>query len=279
VTPSGSTRLGAVIGHPIRHSLSPLLYNAAFDAASVDWTFVAFDVPDGGAVAALDAMRTLGIGWLSVTMPHKQAVARAVDRVSDAAAALDSVNCVVAVDGELVGTSTDGDGFLRALADEVGFVPTDRRCVVFGGGGAARAVVVALAGAGAREVTVVNRTQARAEAAAELAGPVGRVGSVDSVAAADLVVNATSVGMAGGAGDDRAPFDVAALADGTVVADLVYEPAETPLLRAARARELVAVNGLGMLVHQAALQYEQVIGAPAPVEAMAAAAAAALAER
>lgn len=279
MTPSGTTRLGAVIGHPIRHSLSPVLYNAAFDAASVDWTFVAFDVPDGGAARALDAMRALGIGWLSVTMPHKQAVARAVDRVSDAAGALDSVNCVVAVDGELVGASTDGDGFLRAVADEVGFVPTDRRCVVFGAGGAARAVVVALAAAGAREVTVVNRTRDRAEHAAALAGSVGRVGSADSIGDADLVVNATSVGMAGGAGEARPPFDVAGLADHTVVADLVYEPAETPLLRAARERELVAVNGLGMLVHQAALQYELVIDGPAPVEAMAAAAAAALAER
>lgn len=279
MTPTGRTRLGAVIGHPIRHSLSPVLYNAAFDAAGDDWTFVAFDVPDGGAPAALDAMRALGIGWLSVTMPHKRAVAGAVDRISPAAAALESVNCVVDVDGELVGSSTDGDGFVRALAAEVGVTATGRRCVVFGGGGAARAVVVALADAGAAEITVVNRTAARAEQAASLAGTVGRVGSPDAVGDADLVVNATSIGMAGGAGEGRVPFDAAGLADGAVVADLVYEPAVSPLVQAARARGLVAVNGVGMLVHQAALQYEQVLGAPAPLDAMVAAAERALAAR
>lgn len=264
-----------MIGHPIRHSLSPVLHNAAFAATGVDWTFVAFDVPDGQAVAALDAMRALGIGWLSVTMPHKQPVARAVDRVSDSAAALDSVNCVVAIDGELVGSSTDGDGFLRSLADEVDFVPTDRRCVVVGGGGAARAVVEALARGGAGEVVVVNRTRARAEHAAALAGPIGRVGSFDAIATADLVVNATPLGMGATPAGADLPFEVAPLAAHTVVADLVYQPAETPLVRAARARGLVAVNGLGMLVHQAALQFEQVIGVSAPVEAMAAAASAA----
>lgn len=263
--PSGTTRLGAVIGHPIRHSLSPIIYNAAFAAAGLDWVFVALDVPDGAGREALDAMRVLGIDWLSVTMPHKAAAADAVDELTDDARALHAVNCVVNRDGRLVGHSTDGPGFVRALDAEIGFTPAGRSCAVLGAGGAARAVVVALARAGAAEVVVVNRTPARAEEAAALAGRVGRVGAADDVTGADLVVNATPVGMGG---DRAAPIDPDHLRAGQVIADLVYEPPMTPLLAAAAARGLVTVNGLGMLVQQAALQFEQVIGQPAPVDAM-----------
>ncbi len=274
--PSGHTRVGAVIGDPVRHSLSPVIYNAAFAESGADWVFVAFEVAEGGAAAAVDAMRALDLGWFSVTMPHKTAVARCVDRLSDDAAALDAVNCVVNEDGVLVGESTDGEGFVRALAHETGFEPAERRCVVVGAGGAARAVVLALARAGAGDVVVVNRNAERAETAAALAGAVGRVGSEADAAGADLVVNATPVGMAG---SGALPLDVAPFDGGAVVADLVYEPEVTPLVAAARARGLTAVNGLGMLVHQAALQLERVIGGPAPLEAMAAAARRGLTER
>lgn len=271
--PTGTTRVGAVIGDPVRHSLSPVLYNAAFAELDLDWVFVAFEVPAGAARAALDAMRTLDIGWYAVTMPHKQDVARAVDELTPEAAALDSVNCVVQRDGRLTGHSTDGEGFVRALRAEVGFDLGGASCLVLGAGGAARAVVAAVAAAGAREVVVVNRTPANAVRAAELAGPAGRVGEQADVARADVVVNATPLGM----GEDASlPLDESLLRGGQVVVDLVYEPEVTPLLRAARARGARPVGGLGMLVHQAALQLELVIGQPAPVEVMQRAARAAL---
>jgi shikimate dehydrogenase len=247
--------VAAVIGSPVRHSLSPAIHNAAFAAAGLDWVYVAFEVAPGQAVDALDAMRTLGLAGLSVTMPHKEAVAAAVDRLDPAASALAAVNTVV-VDrhGALVGHNTDGAGFVDSLRADGGVEPRGRRVVVLGAGGAARAVVDALARAGASEVVVVNRTAARAEVAAALAGPVGRVGSAVDVSDADVVVNATSVGMAGVGADAELAVDPDRLRAGQVVVDLVYHPLDTPLLRAARAAGAVGVDGLGMLVHQAALQ-------------------------
>lgn len=265
-----------MIGDPIRHSLSPTIYNAAFAEREADWVFVAFEVADGGARAALDAMRSLDLGWLSVTMPHKTAVAHGVDQLSEDAAALDAVNCVINDGGVLIGESTDGEGFLRALTQETAFDPAGRSCMVLGAGGAARAVVLALARAGASDVVVVNRTPERGEQAATLAGTVGRVGEAGDTAGVDLVVNATPVGMRDG---EALPVDVGGLSEGAVVADLVYEPEVTPLVAAARARGLTAVGGLGMLIHQAGLQFERVLDQPAPLEAMAVAARDALALR
>ncbi|MEJ5254652.1 MAG: shikimate dehydrogenase [Acidimicrobiales bacterium] len=263
--PTGATKVAAVIGDPVRHSLSPVIFNAAFGALGLDWVYVAFEVAAGDHRRALAGVRALRIGGLSVTMPHKTAVAHSVDRLTDDAQALDAVNCVIRDGDELVGHNTDGPGFVRALRAETGFDPAGRRCAVVGAGGAARAVVLALARAGAAEVAVVNRTPARGEAAASLAGDRGRLGGEVVLRDAELVVNATPVGMP--ALPDL-PFDVGLLRAGQVVADLVYEPAETPLLREARARGLVAINGLGMLVHQAALQFEQLTGREAPLQVM-----------
>jgi shikimate dehydrogenase len=268
--PTGSTRLAAVIGSPVRHSLSPVLHNAAFAAAGLDWVYVALEVGPGRVPEALAGMRALGIGGLSVTMPHKEAVAAECDRLSDDAAALGAVNCVVPDGDELVGHNTDGAGFVAALSAD-GVDPAGMACVVLGAGGAARAIALALARAGAAEVAVVNRTAARAEQAVALLGGVGRVvapaDAGESVGAAGLVVNATSVGMGDPAPSDL-PLDPARLRAGQVVADIVYRPLETALLRAARTRGATAVNGVPMLVHQAAVAFELWTGVPAPVAAM-----------
>lgn len=265
---SAATRVAAVIGDPVRHSLSPAIHNAAFAAAGLDWVYVAFEVPAGQGADAVRAMGVLGIDGLSVTMPHKADVAEAVDELAPAAAALGAVNCVVRRNGRTTGHSTDGDGFLWGLRDDLAVDPAGLRCVVLGAGGAARAVVLALAGAGAAAVHVVNRTQDRAVRAAALAGPVGAVSGVDAVVDADLVVNATPVGM----GDDgRLPLDPSLLSPGQTVVDLVYHPASTPLLEAAAAQGARTGNGLPMLVGQAAAAFTLWTGEVAPVEAMAAA--------
>lgn len=246
---SGQTRLAAVIGSPVRHSLSPALHNAAFAAAGLDWRFVALEVAPGTGAEAVAAMRTLGIGGLAVTTPHKADVAAAVDEVDAAAAALRSVNTVVLrADGSTFGTSTDGDGFVDSLR-AAGCEPTGARVVVLGAGGAARSIVDALGRADVEDLVVVNRSQERADACAALAA-VGRVGTLDHLADADVLVNATSVGM----GTDESPVPAGALHAGLTVADIVYHPLETALLRAAAAAGARTVDGLGMLVHQAARQ-------------------------
>jgi len=217
---------------------------------------------------ALAGMRALGIRGLSVTLPHKQDAAAAVDDLSDTATALGAVNTVVVGDdGRLGGENTDAGGFLASLAD-AGVDPGGRRCLVRGAGGAARAVVWALAQAGASEVVVVpGRNRERAVSTAALAGSVGQVGPPDRVADAYIVVNATPLGLDGGS--DLA-VDPALLGPGQVVVDLIPRPS-TALLEAAVARGAQAVDGLGMLVHQAALAFRLWTGCEPPVDVMRAA--------
>lgn len=266
---TGQTRLAAVIGSPVRHSRSPILANAAFAAAGIDWTMVAFEVAEGQAGHAIAAVRALGIGGLMVTMPHKAAVIPHLDRITPVAATLGAVNSISWVDGELVGHNTDGEGLVRSIEVDERVTIRGQRCLVLGAGGAARAVVHALGLAGAAEVVVVNRTRASAEVAAGLAATVGRVGTASDVADADIVVNATSVGM--GAHSTSGPFPVEPdlLRAGQVVVDLVYQPLRTPLLAAAEGRGARAVDGLGMLVHQAAISLERWTGRAPDVSVMA----------
>jgi shikimate dehydrogenase len=280
--PGGATRVAGVIGDPVRHSLSPVLHNAAFRALGLDWAFLAFPVAAGQAAPALLGMRALSIDGLSVTMPHKTEVAALVDRLTPLAARLGAVNTVAWEGTELVGHNTDGPGFLDSLRVDHGFDPAGRRCAVIGAGGAGRAVVAALAEAGASEVVVVNRSPGRAAEAAALAPGVARVGPAEEVAGAELMVNATPVGMggAGGAQGEGAagalPVDPELLQAGQVVVDIVYHPPVTALLREARARGASTVGGLGMLVHQAAHAFRLWTGEKPPLEAMSAAAAAAI---
>jgi shikimate dehydrogenase len=295
--PGPMTHLVGIIGDPVRHSLSPAMHNAAFRALGLDWVYLAFEVGAGTAPEAVAAARSLGLDGLSVTMPHKDAVAGAVDGLTPVARTLGAVNTVVRRPGDVLeGDNTDGAGFVASLLDDEGFDPAGRPCLVLGAGGAARAVVLALAGAGASRVVVVNRTARRAEAAALLAGPAGAVGSPAEVADAELVVNATPLGMHGvsSAAAVRAldgtrvedpppspygPIDPETLGPGQLVVDLVYSPALTPLVEMARSRGATAVNGLGMLIHQAALSFRLWTGEDPPLAVMSAAALSALAHR
>jgi shikimate dehydrogenase len=277
---TGHTRAAGVIGLPIRHSLSPAIFNAAFAACGLDWAYLAFEVPDGAAGLAMAGVRALGLEGVSVTMPHKAAVMSALDEVSEDAAVLGAVNCVERRGAILVGHNTDGPGLLDALRLDEGITVAGRQVAVVGAGGAARAVIRALGAAGAAGVTVINRSPAPAEDAARLAGAVGRVGPPAAVADADIVVNATPLGMGvvvSTAGvPEPLPLDPGLLGTGQVVVDLVYHPAVTPLLEAARARGLRTVNGLGMLIHQAAHAFRLWTNEEPPLEAMSAAALAAL---
>jgi shikimate dehydrogenase len=272
--PDAATTVVGVTGYPVRHSLSPLLHNTAFAALGLNWVSLGFEVAPGAIGAALDGVRALQLRGLSVTMPHKADVAALVDECSPTASRLQAVNCISQQDGVLRGDNTDGAGFLASLVRAAGFDPTGKSCVVMGAGGAARAVILALAEAGAVSVAVVNRTAPRAAEAAALAGAGGRPVEVGPeadalVGGADLVVNATPVGMAGSGSAQAGPVIAPSLLRaGQVAVDLVYAPRPTPWLAAAAKAGATAVDGLGMLVHQAAIQLELWTGLPAPVEAM-----------
>lgn len=279
---TGHTRTAGVIGSPIRHSLSPAIFNAAFASAGLDWAYLAFDVPEGAAGHAMAAVRSLSIEGVSVTMPHKAAVLASLDTMSDDVAALGAANCVSRRGSALHGDSTDGPGFMDALRIDEGIDVDGQRVAVVGAGGAGRAVARALAEAGA-VVTILNRSADAAALAASVAGPSARVGTPGDLADAAVVVNATPLGMgvvvSTTGAPEPMPFDVALLGAGQIVVDLIYHPVHTPLLLAARSQGLRSVNGVGMLVHQAAHAFRHWTSEEPPLEAMSAAAVAVLSRR
>ena len=273
--PAGTEVAAGVIGYPVRHSLSPTICQAAFDELGLDWVYAAFEVLPGDAGQALDHMRERDMAGLSVTMPHKADVAAAVDELSPAAAALGVVNCVSRDGARLVGHNTDGAGFCDALlAEGVDLAGID--CAVLGAGGAARAVVAELARRGVGEVAVIARRPEAAASAAALAGSVGTTADLADVGRYRLVVNATPVGMAETEGAGELPVDPDLLHVGQHVAELVYNPLHTPLLTECHRRGVGVSTGVGMLVHQAAHAVRIWTGSEPPVDAMTAAATAAL---
>jgi shikimate dehydrogenase len=264
---TAATRVVGVIGDPVVHSRSPAMHNAAFAALGLDWVYVAFPVGRGDGSAAVRAVTALGLAGLNVTMPHKADAAAACDDLAPEAAELGAVNTVVNAGGALVGHSTDGDGFLRALDDEGVAVP-GRRFLVLGAGGAARAITHVLGRTGARVTVAARRPEAGRDTAA-LAPDADVVGLDDlAVDGVDVIVNATPLGMHG----EPPPFDPAQLHPRQFVFDTVY-PADTPLLREARGRGLRAAGGLGMLLHQGALSFSLWTGTAPPLDIMRAAAA------
>lgn len=276
MTPSrvgAATRLVAVIGSPVRHSRSPAIHNAAFEAAGDDWVMVALDVAPGDAVAAVEGAAALGFGGLAVTMPHKTDAMAACDELTERAQRVGAINTVAFADGRIVGDSTDGAGFVDALS-AAGVSVAGQRFLVIGAGGAARSVVAGVADGGATAVTVAARRVEAAAVAARGAGGVDHesvpLDDVDDLSGFDVIVNATPVGMAGG--PPGLPDAARAITADHVVADLVYHPLDTPLLGHARQVGATAVDGLGMLVHQAAHQQRRWLRRDPDIAAMQAAA-------
>ena len=258
--------VAAVIGSPIKQSLSPTIHNAAFQAHGDDWIYVAFHVAAGEASQAIQAMRILGIAGLSVTMPHKEDACDAVDALEESARQAHSVNTIVRqADGSLLGVNTDGEGCCNAL-ESAGAVLASSKVVIIGAGGTARAVIAAMSLRGVAEIAVVNRTNSRAKDAASITS-LARVGVESDIAHANIVVNTTPVGM-GASSKSEFPCDVAFLGHGQFVLDVVYSPLNTPFLRAARKVGATTVDGLDMLVHQGALQQQHWLGRLPSVEVM-----------
>lgn len=260
--------LAGVIGWPIKHSRSPAIHNAAALATGVPLLYTIFPVRSGEAPRAIDSARVLGLRGLSVTMPHKADVIPALDELTPAAEALGAVNHVTNEDGVMIGNNTDGDGFVRGFRHETGRDLADQRIAVIGSGGAARAIIEATARNGAAHIDVIARSSDRAKVAASVGHGRAYVADHSALSEADVVVNSTSVGMAGTDQQDQVPFEVSLLGDSAVVVDIVYTPLATPLLNAARSRGLVGVDGLAMLAGQAAAQFETWTGEVPPLGAL-----------
>ena len=270
--PDGVT-LCAVIGNPIGHSLSPTIHNAAYAAAGLAYEYRAFKVEDVaefiGTLRGVPQFR-----GVSVTIPHKLAVIEHLDEIEPMAKHVGSVNTITHEGDRLIGSTTDGPGTLRAFAD-AGVTIEGKRVLFLGAGGAVRAVAFAMADAGASETKIAARDIAKAESLAlDVANGTGRVvspcvlgeGIEERIAEADIIVQGTPVGMA--PNDDASVVPAECLTSNDVVFDMVYRPLHTKLLRDAKAAGATTVNGLEMLIYQAALQFERWTGVTCPVDAM-----------
>lgn len=259
--PNGMTEIYGIFGDPVRHSLSPLIHNAAFKKQGINATYLPFEVKEGTLGLAFEGIRSLGIKGVNLTIPHKEAAMDFIDEVpEDVDRCVEAINTVVNRDGILYGYNTDVPGFLIALREELNFDAAGKKILVLGAGGSARSVAFGLAKTGAEIIWICNRTLERAEGLAETLNTHFPKTDLDAVGAPeeligeriDLIVNATAAGMKVG---DASPVDLN-LFKHTSVYDLIYAPAETELLRQARAKGCRAANGLGMLAAQASLSFE-----------------------
>ena len=248
-------QVAAVIGDPVAQSLSPAMHNAVFHQRKLDWTYVAMEVHEDALAGVLQTLGGKSINAFSITMPHKETVFEMLSNASnnlgdvdESARAAQSVNTIAISNGRLIGSNTDGDGCCNAIEQSGVGIPGSR-VVIVGAGGTARAIVATLARRGASDIAVINRTESRAQdVIASVA--VARIGTVADIATANILINATSVGM----GSQGTPVESAQLHSSLVVLDAVYHPLETTLLRDAKRAGAKTVDGLWMLVHQGALQ-------------------------
>ena len=275
--PSAPNSEARIIGWPCDYSLSPAMHNAAFAELGLMHSYVLAPTPPGTEQAAFDALHSDGVLGANVTVPHKVTAVGLVDVLDDSARRAQAVNTIVKQGSRLVGYNTDGTGFVSSLRADGEFEVTGRRCAILGAGGAARSIACALVDANAGSVLIVNRTVERASQCAEIVGSPATVGGIEDLQDADLIVNATSVGLTS-KDEEFVGRIVAEIRPEHFVVDIVYRPLDTDLLVAARQRGARTLDGLSMLVHQAALSFQLWTGRDAPVATMRRAALAALAE-
>lgn len=265
----GTTRVVGILGHPVDHSLSPRMHNAAYAAAGLDYVYVPFRATPGTIRGAVGAMRTLGLVGFNVTVPFKQDVRKLVDRLTDTAASIGAVNTIYRDGDDIVGHNTDGIGFTEALKTH-GAKVRGARVLVIGAGGSARAVLHALREGGAADVVLANRTRATAvKLAREFGATATALDSLEDeglLGTRTLVVNCTPVGLKGGA---FLGYRAAATAKRCVHFDLAYSrDGLTPFLKLAHKAGRAVIDGRHMLVHQGAAAYRLFTGKKAPVEVM-----------
>lgn len=261
----GNTKLTGIIGYPVRHSLSPLMHNRAFEAMGLNFCYVPMEVHPELLEDAVKGLRALGFVGVNVTVPHKEAILEYLDEISEEARFIGAVNTVRIIEGKLEGYNTDSRGFIRAISEE-GILPKGKEVFLAGAGGAAKAVAFGLCGV-CSKLYIYNRTAEKAEAIAKKLRQRGCPVEVlenprvpDSVG---LVINATSLGLKE---DDPLPLDVNTLKRGQIVYDLIYKT--TPLLKEASSRGLRAIDGSGMLLWQAVDAFRIWTGKEPPLEVM-----------
>lgn len=278
VNVNGKTKVLGIIGHPVGHSLSPVMQNTALADCGLDYVYVPFVVAPDQLACAVSGLRALGVSGFNVTIPHKVAIMAYLDDLDESAESAGAVNTVCNIDGKLIGYNTDGDGFVRSLREELGFVPGKGTIVMAGAGGAARGAVAALCRAGAQRIVLVNRSLDRAQQLSTALAERYRSAEIIPVALSEsvtpflreavLFVNTTSLGMQ----RECIPFvSLSEMPLHAKVYDMVYSPRITPLLQDAANCGLGCANGLGMLAGQGELAFRIWTGVTPPAGVMKAA--------
>lgn len=263
---TGAALVAGVVGRPVTHSLSPVLHNAWIAAAGLNAAYIPLAPQAGGFPALAEGLRGGVIRGVNVTIPFKEEALAAADEASDAARLAGAANLLLfREDGTIFADNTDGLGMLAALVFQApGFDPKAGPAVILGAGGAARGAAAALHLSGAPEIRIVNRTADRAFALAADIGPTVRaVDLKGALEGANVIINATSLGLGGGSGPD---VDLAEAPATAVVLDMVYKPLRTEFLERAAARGLRSVDGLEMLIRQAVPSFEAFFGVAPPVD-------------
>jgi shikimate dehydrogenase len=271
---SGKTKICAVIGDPIAHTLSPTIQNAAFKHLKLDFVYLAFRVKANDLENAMQGIRELGIHGLNITMPHKNTVVNYLDEMDPTVQFLGSANTILNREGKLSGFNTDGVGALQALREN-GVDLAEKKVLLLGAGGAAKAIAFSLAPE-VGELTVLNRATEKATKLAEAlrqisdktitGGSLSRDVISKNMADSDALINATSVGMRPAAGQSVVPPQ--SLRSDLTVMDIVYNPIETKLAKDAKAAGAKVINGVEMLIHQGAASFKIFTGKSAPIEVM-----------
>lgn len=265
----------ALFGHPVAENPTQYMHEQAFGALGLNWRYITMEVPAQNLSNAVQGLRAMNFAGANCTIPHKIAVIPLLDRLTETATKIGAVNTVVRqLDGSLLGENTDGKGFIRSVV-EAGAELKGARAVILGAGGAARAISVELAVAGAAHITLVNRTLAKAEGLAahvfEKTGvatvPVKWEGEYAIPESTQLVINATSIALAPN-NDDLVPLDYGTLRAGMLACDVIPNPPNTPFLKHAQTAGATALDGLGMLVYQGAIAFKMWTGEEAPIQIM-----------
>lgn len=262
----------AVFGQPVAGNPTQYMMEKAFAAVGLDWRYLTLEVAPENLADAVRGMRAMGFRGCNLTIPHKVEVIQYLDRTSEAAGLMGAVNCVNRVGDELVGDNTDGKGFVQSLRELTD--PAGKDVVILGAGGAARAIAVEVGLAGAARITVVNRGVTRGQELASLVNDKVKVpssfvlweGDYHVPPETEVLINATSIGL--GDGHARVPLAVDSLEADMVVADVIFNPPETRLIRDARGRGCQTLDGLGMLVNQAVIAFKIWTGQDANAEVM-----------
>jgi len=277
------TQFISVIGYPLKHSVSPHFQQAALDYYKLDMRYEAQEIKAGNLSAAISQLRQPQNLGANITVPYKEAVLRLIDEVDDFAGVAGAINTIVNRNGRLLGFNTDASGFLKALRDDARFEPKNKRGVIVGAGGAARAVSLALLQEKVSSLIITNRALSRAEnLAVSLAEHAAKNKMSTEIATVPwqsskltetlkhchLIVNCTTLGMKGSSGEDQSPLASGLVPKGALVYDLVYNPSETPLLRMAKEAGANTIGGLPMLVYQGAASFKLWTCREAPLDIM-----------